>query len=79
MTDNVQLIASTNISVSLDGVPQAQVVAFNTRGGWVCRYVRDDEGTWGYKEFNGVVSASCDFTTASGPLNQLGPINSPDA
>jgi len=56
------LIASQNIQVSLDGVVQTHVVAFNTRGGYLKRLVQDDDGKWVPQELSGVVSASCDFT-----------------
>lgn len=63
MPYEIQLVASPNINVSLNGIVQANVVAFNTRAGWIKTVQKSGDGEWVTAEFSGVVSASCDFTT----------------
>lgn len=61
MADDMQLVASTNIQVHLDGVLQTHVVAFNTNGGWVTVLRKSGDGEWTPDKLRGVVSASCDL------------------
>lgn len=45
------------VTVYLDGVPQAMVVAFNTRANYLARYVQEENGEWIIEECVGIVHA----------------------
>jgi len=58
------------VRVYLDGVLQSRVVAFNTRSGYLARYVQNDGGEWVVEDCRGVVHADCD--TASKTTQAFG-------